>query len=92
MSDVSFFKLELTNTVLSTLIPVSVSVRRYPILTNVLSLFYHLDNVDCSGDEDRLSECEHNEVAVLYCSVGYNEAGVICNCMFLLLLFERFNY
>ncbi|CAI8048095.1 Scavenger receptor cysteine-rich domain superfamily protein, partial [Geodia barretti] len=37
----------------------SISLRRYPVLTNELSLFYHLDNVYCRGDEDRLSECEH---------------------------------
>ena len=35
-----------------------------------------------------LSECEHNGVGVHDCAVGYGEAGVICNCMFLLLMFE----
>ena len=73
-----------------TFIPVSVSLLRYPVLTNELSLFYHLDNVNCSGNEDMLSECEHNGVGVHDCSVGYEEAGVICNCMFLLLSVKGF--
>ena len=56
-------------------------------MTNELSLFYYLDNVQCSGDEDMLSECEHNGIGVHNCGVRYDQAGVICNCTFLLYTF-----
>ena len=57
-------------------------MQRHPVSSSYLTLFYHLDNVRCSGDEDRLSECEHNGVGVHYCIERYEEAGVICNSMF----------
>ena len=57
-------------------------MQRHPASSSYLSLLYHLDNVHCSGDEDILSECEHNGVGVHNCRVRYEEAGVICNSMF----------
>ena len=71
--------------------PASTAIQQHPVKSNA-SLFYYLNNVGCSGYEDRLSECEHSGIGAHYCSVGYEEAGVICNCTFLLLLFEMFNY
>ena len=38
-----------------------------------------MDNVDCSGNEDLLSQCNHTEVGAYYCST---KSGVKCNCMF----------
>ena len=61
---------------------VSVPRQSHPVLSNEFILFYHLDNVHCSGDEDMLSDCQHNGVGVHDCSVGYEEAGVTCICMF----------
>ena len=43
------------------------------------SLFYYLDDVHCSGNENLLSECEHRGVGVHNCGVGYEEAGVLCS-------------
>ena len=40
---------------------------------------YHLDDVDCSGDESMLSECHHNGIGVHNCPLRLKEAGVICN-------------
>ncbi|CAI8029055.1 Neurotrypsin, partial [Geodia barretti] len=37
-----------------------------------------LDDVDCSGDEERLIDCEHNEISVHNCN-HYHDAGVYCS-------------
>ena len=37
-----------------------------------------LDDVDCSGDEERLIDCEHNEISVHDCD-HYQDAGVYCS-------------
>ena len=51
------------------------------------SLFYHLDEVDCTGDETLLSDCEHGGLGIHDCRVRFEEAGVICNGMSFLQLF-----
>ena len=38
-----------------------------------------MDDVQCTGNEDRLSECEHNEVGDHNCHIRYEQAGVKCN-------------
>ena len=52
------------------------------MLSNSSLLLYHLDNVNCNGDESTLSECEHRGVGVQYCFIRDEEAGVICSCKF----------
>ena len=64
--------------------PASTAIQRHPVESNPSVLFYYLDNVGCRGDEDRLSECEHNGIGVHNCFVRYEEAGVECNSMFYL--------
>ena len=62
--------------------PVSIPIRSHPVLSNTL-LFYHLDNVDCSGNESILSNCSHNGVGFHNCYVRREEAGVVCTeCKF----------
>ena len=47
----------------------------HPFLSNY-SLQYHLDDVECSGSEDMLSDCAHGGIGVHNC---IEEAGVICS-------------
>ena len=62
--------------------PVSIPLLRYRVLSN-RQLFYHLDDVDCRGNESMLSECGHRGIGVLRsCVVRQEEAGVICNSKF----------
>ena len=57
---------------------VSIPVRRHSALSNEM-LFYHLDNVSCSGSENMLSECDHNGISIIRnCYVRWEGAGVIC--------------
>ena len=56
----------------------SIALRRHHVESNE-ALFYHLDNVRCSGYERKLNECEHHSTYVQYCHTRNNEAGVICN-------------
>ena len=37
-----------------------------------------LDDVDCSGDEERLIDCEHNGISVHDC-YHFEDAGVNCS-------------
>ena len=59
--------------------PVSTPVQEYPVSSNPSLLFYFLDNVECTGHEDRLSECRHNGVGNHGCHIRYEQAGVKCN-------------
>lgn len=72
-------------------LPASAAVMRHRVLSNG-SLFYHLDDVGCNGNEDLLSVCDHGEVGVHNCAVRDEEAGVICSSrfcfMFLLCVFS----
>ena len=43
---------------------------------------YHLDEVDCRGNESMLSECEHKELTGQSCDLG-RVAGVSCSCKFI---------
>ena len=56
---------------------VSIPVQRHFALSNEM-LFYHLDNVNCGGNENMLSECDHNGIGIHNCGVRWEEAGVIC--------------
>ena len=42
------------------------------------TLFLHLDDVSCYGNESKLSECRHRGVGITNCLSGTDEAGVIC--------------
>ena len=42
------------------------------------SFVYHLDEVNCNGDESMLSECQHEGIGVHDCSLRNEEAGVLC--------------
>ena len=55
----------------------SVALPRHHVTNG--SLFYHLDNVRCSGHERKLNECEHNGVGIHNCQTKYEEAGVVCS-------------
>ncbi|CAI8055169.1 Scavenger receptor cysteine-rich domain superfamily protein, partial [Geodia barretti] len=46
--------------------------------TLTVSPAYHLDNVDCRGNEIMLSDCKHRGIGLHDCSPG-QEAGVTCN-------------
>ena len=48
---------------------------QYPVLSTV----YVLNNVECSGDEDMLTDCEHRSISSNFC---YKRAAVICNSKF----------
>jgi deleted-in-malignant-brain-tumors protein 1 len=50
----------------------------HPVLSNY-PLLYHLDDVDCSGSEDMLSDCAHGGIGVHNCFVMAEEAGVTCS-------------
>ena len=39
---------------------------------------FHLDNVSCTGNETKLSECMYAKVGVQNCITSSDEAGVIC--------------
>ena len=43
---------------------------------------YHLDNVDCNGNEYLLSECVHARIGFSNCLLGQGAAGVLCNSEF----------
>ena len=47
---------------------------------NLLSASYHLGDVNCSGTEERLSECSHSKVGVTNCMNINEGAGVQCKC------------
>ena len=67
------------------LFSVSLSLQRHSVLSTASA--YHLDNVDCRGDESMLSECDHNGIGVHDCRLRLEEAGVICNGRFSLYSF-----
>ena len=50
----------------------------HPVLSND-PLFYHLDEVQCIGNENLLSDCVHGRIGVHNCYEGVDEAGVICS-------------
>ena len=58
----------------------------FPLLSHhVLSqteLFYHLDEVACNGNENRLSDCAHGGIGSHNCVVKIEKAGVICSSKF----------
>ena len=50
----------------------------YAIYKYVIGIDFHLDNVSCTGNETKLSECMYAEVGEQNCTFGSDEAGVIC--------------
>ena len=59
----------------------SVALGSHPVLSNA-SLSYHLDEVDCNGDESMLSECRNEGLGVHDCALREEEAGVLCSHKF----------
>ena len=56
----------------------------YPLLRHknyYLKQLIHLDDVDCEGNENMLSECSHLGIGIHHCSEEVAEAGVICTGM-----------
>ena len=45
---------------------------------NANNTILHLDDVDCYGNESKLSECKHRGIGINNCVVRPVEAGVIC--------------
>ena len=58
------------------LISASYALRKHS--SNNDTLFLHLDDVSCFGNESKLSECGHRGVGIANCIRGIDEAGVIC--------------
>lgn len=58
--------------------PASAPLFSCPVLSNSSS-FFHLDDVDCAGNERMLSECQHKGIGVHNCDVTFEAAGVICS-------------
>ena len=50
----------------------------YPFYKYVIGSDFHLDNVSCTGNETKLSECMYAKVGMQNCISGSDEAGVIC--------------
>ena len=57
-----------------------IPVMSHPVLS-VNLLFYHLDEVECTGNEIMLSDCAHGGIGVHDCFERFEEAGVICGGM-----------
>ena len=55
----------------------------YPLLRHSApeedALNFHLDNVQCSGNESTLSECDHPGIGFHGCRQAAEEAGVVCS-------------
>ena len=58
------------------LISASYALREHS--SNNDTLFLHLDDVSCFGNESKLSECGHRGIGIANCIRGIDEAGVIC--------------
>ena len=59
----------------------SVNSASYPLLEHSSFNFIlniSLDNVDCNGNESKLSECQHRGIGIHNCVEGLEEAGIIC--------------
>ena len=55
------------------------SISASHLLLYSASSSFNLENVDCRGNESKLSDCKHSGVGVHHCStIG----GVNCNCRF----------
>ena len=65
------------------IIPGPIALINYPVLSNY-PLQYHLDDVECSGSEDMLSDCAHGGIGVHDCMEMAEVAGVICSGEFFL--------
>ena len=50
----------------------------YAFYKYVIGSGFHLDNVSCTGNETKLSECMYAEVGEQNCTFSSDEAGVIC--------------
>ena len=61
----------------------SAPLQRHRVFSNE-TLFYHLDDVECSGNENTLSQCGHSGVGFHSCLVRQHEAGVTCESRFYL--------
>ena len=72
---------ECKNLLYDSLLLASIPLHGHPVLSNS-SLFYHLDNVHCRGNENMLSECGHNGLGVHNCVINQNEAGINCSGKF----------
>ena len=52
----------------------------YPLLNYGTNdpLNFHLDDVNCIGNESKLSECGHRGIGIHDCRAGSDETGVLC--------------
>lgn len=52
----------------------------YPLISHGSEdpLPFHLDNVHCTGNESKLSDCDHLGFGVHNCAWEFEEAGVVC--------------
>ena len=76
--DVSCLSIVLVSIICSVSLPAS-----YPLLSHNApeedALNFHLDNVQCSGNESTLSECDHLGIGFHNCIEAAEEAGVVCS-------------
>ena len=59
----------------------------YPLLeygSIVLNIYF--SNIDCHGNESKLSECKRHRMGFKNCVEGIEEAGVICTSKLVLIL------
>lgn len=61
------------------------SLQSYKISSEDDTLFYHLDDVECNGNESRLADCKHGNIGAHDCWIEHQQAGVICNSSLLAL-------
>ena len=64
-----------------TTLPASTAVIEHRVLLNAPQI-YHLDDVNCDGSENSLSDCPHAGIGVENCVTGAEEAGVMCTSKF----------
>ena len=64
-----------------TVLLASTALSEHRVLSNSPQI-YHLDDVNCDGSENTLSDCPHAGIGVENCAIGAEEAGVMCTSKF----------
>ena len=63
----------------------------YPLLEYgniVANIKFYFSNIDCHGNESKLSECKHHGMGFKNCVEGIEEAGVICTSKLAFMLYS----